>query len=147
MDIHILDFTSSLNFIPNKPTYALRIFNVTGPQDFVHELLYSENWIRIVNCYFHDTNPEEAKRLCFSHFLEIDYARKMVRDFARYKDRCEAVMIHCMAGMNRSPAVAVAFNDIFGLGNDSQTLRNQYTDLNEYAYETIIKAGKLEGII
>lgn len=131
MKVFILDHTAAKNFIPDKPTLAIRIYDSpviykdSPPGNQASELLKpSENWVSVLEYLFDDIElsrysteyikekmPEwESKFRIFDKAL----AKKIITDFANYCD-VEQVMIHCTWGWARSPATILALQKVFDL--------------------------------
>ncbi|MEK6926868.1 MAG: hypothetical protein AABX11_00400 [Nanoarchaeota archaeon] len=66
-------------------------------------------------------------------------AEQILIDFERYSPNSEALMIHCYAGISRSPAVAMALNAIFKLGQKRELERDYIGSRNTFVYDTIIR--------
>lgn len=138
MDLHIFGKWDAQKFQPAKPTYAIRIFS-SYSQDFDKKpLTDSPLYHRIVEQTFDDIWPDYLG-VGFSNpimFTE-EMAASIIRDFSAHKDSIEALLVHCSRGINRSPAVALALNDIFGLGHDSVRLKAKYKEANWFVYDTL----------
>lgn len=96
---------------------------------------------RGVNSYvFDDIDP-------FFHpddgvMIDAGIADEIVRDFDKCRHGVEALLVHCLMGENRSPAVAIALNEVFGLGHDTRILMESYSAYTMYAYDKLCEAGK-----
>jgi predicted protein tyrosine phosphatase len=137
MDVHILSLWDALAFEPVKPTYAIRIkssFSEAG-----RKLKDSALYKRIVE-YTFDDNDHFFQAGPVSITTEI--ADALLMDFAEHKKGVEALLVHCSRGKNRAPAVAIALNEIFGLGYDQKELKNRFRALNTEVYSTISEAGQ-----
>src|SRR3989344_221992 len=71
-----------------------------------------------------------------------DIADSIVRDFAKHKDNVEALLVHCTRGRNRSPAVAIALNEVFSLGDNSNELKKEFHAYNKHVYKLVFEAGQ-----
>lgn len=74
--------------------------------------------------------------------LDETTARQILFDFSEHKSTIDELIVNCFTGKSRSPAVALAFNDIFGLGLDSAQFRKQYTYLAENVYDTLMRVSR-----
>ena len=147
IDLHVMSSDAASVFEPLKKTYAIRIFTPTWPEDMKGRLKDSDNYIRVVEYLFDDArSPGDMKLFpkMYSRLFDEDLARKMISDFGHYKPDCESMLVHCQRGKNRSPAVAIAFNEIFQLGHDSEGLKKQYPESNWYVYGVLKKAASLK---
>ena len=97
-------------------------------------------YVHTAKYIFTDVTPHNARFLKGSVLFDDDLAEKVIREFAQYKEGCEALLVHCLQGKNRSPAIGIALNEIFDLGHDTHSLLKQYNKLNKHVYETMLKA-------
>nr|MBA4404889.1 hypothetical protein [Nanoarchaeum sp.] len=145
MDLHILSEIEASNFKPIKLTYAIRIYSSTR-EDAPLELKKSPWYKRIVEYTFDviDDEPCEPGQvsLCDTGTVELSesVARDLIMDFSRHSNGIEALMVHCKAGKERSPAVAIALNELFGLGHNREELKTKFEHFDCKAYETILRA-------
>ncbi len=142
-----MDWWEAEKYIPKNPTYAIRILSSFQQRDpkLRFKSLQPSSLYRVVHEYFFDdTFPEIAKpkEVLFSSSL----AEKMLRDFVIGRKGCEDLLVHCSLGKNRSPAVAIAFNDIFSLGENGFALSRLYDRSNWFVYNTLMKEAKRLGI-
>ena len=139
MHISILDIISAHNNIPTEPTYVIRINSINHPLP----LRLKESRRYTIREYFFDDieNIEEAKRESL-HLLTGTEAETIVRDFQKDGLDKSHLIVHCTEGKNRAPAVALALNELFDLGRNSEEIRTRYGELNQYVYRTVIEAGK-----
>jgi len=56
--------------------------------------------------------------------------------------KVEAILVHCSKGINRSPAVAMALNDLFGFGCDPDVLVKQHPEATHRPYDILIQEAK-----
>lgn len=95
-------------------------------------------------------NKQDSQAAIFFNFSDIDgiesgftekKARKIVEfckeSFAKKKD----ILVHCLAGISRSGAVAKFVNDYFGLNNE---YLNNYTGHNLYVYYTLCEVAGMQ---
>jgi len=98
-----------------------------------------------INPYrFDDTKSEEEQEEgCGEDFYPItdDIAKKMLLDFLPFRKNIEELLIHCDYGVNRTPAVAMAFNDIFNLGNFTDVIVEQFQGYNPLVYDVLMRNG------
>ncbi len=138
MDLHIFGKWDAQTFQPTKPTYAIRIFS-SYSQDFDKKpLATSPFYQRIVEQTFDDIWPG-SPTFGFQNptMFSEQMAESIIRDFSAHKDSIDVLLVHCARGMNRSPAVALALNEIFDLGHDPQMLKTQYPDSTWFVYRTL----------
>jgi hypothetical protein len=147
MDLRITDVIKASRFEPIKPTYGLGIFSswTTQRDKELYTLKPSQNWVHIAEYTFDDIWPEilemESNPSRPYVMFNDGMADMLVREFAEYVSRCEALLVYCSRGINRSPAVAIGLNDAFDLGHDPDELREQYKGSNWYVCSLVAEAG------
>ena len=140
MDLHIFGLSKILAHIPEKSTYLIRIFSSGYEyQEQQFPLQASENW-REIKKYIFDDNDYHFRLGSMS--IDDTIATKIVSEFAVHKDSVESLVVHCSRGKNRSPAVAMALNELFNLGHDPHILLAQYAEFNRLVYDNVKSAGK-----
>lgn len=139
MKLLILSLTDAVTHKPTRQTYAIRIsspgLSLAG-FPLADSCLYS----RIREYYFDDIEPS-----CVCHddvLFDSTMAEMMLRDFQEHKGCCKSLLVHCSRGRNRSPAVGMAFNEIFGFGYDPDKLKGRYPDANMHVYNVLKEAAK-----
>lgn len=142
MKLLIFSLDDAVAHCPQEPTYAIRIFSAYQRNNPLWEqpLASSEFYRAICTYYFDDVEPFFASKS--EVLLDDGIAMKILDDFRRQSSGCKSLLVHCSRGRNRSPAVAIALNDIFGLGHDSDLLMKKYPDSNWYVYDKLIEAGR-----
>lgn len=141
MDLHIFGAMQAREFQPEKPTYVIRIFS-SYSHDFDRKPLVSPHYTAINGYTFDDVWPGMCPRGRI--MITEDIAETVLRDFVNAKDSVDALLVHCTRGINRSPAVGIALNEIFGLGHDTDALKEKYPEATWYAYGMLKEvAGRL----
>ncbi|MDO8660508.1 MAG: hypothetical protein Q7K43_01340 [Candidatus Woesearchaeota archaeon] len=153
MQIHILGLNrsengqvSALEFVPKIPTYVIRVWSeFQPPAERERYSLQSNPNFKVIREYtFDDISPDyphqdfSGKGTLFTSSI----AERVIKDFEKDHIDCEALLVHCLLGRNRSPAVAIALNKIFKLGNDSEKLKGQYKGLNYHIYGVLLSKAK-----
>ncbi len=144
MDLVILSISDAIKYVPNNNTYAIRIhgFHLSTHWTREFNLVSSPNYVHAASYIFDDIdlayNPYGDKGLLFDEGI----AKKILDDFKEKGLACDTLMVHCTKGQNRSPAVAIALNEIFGLGNDSVMLKDKYDGLTRHVYDVLIRTAK-----
>ena len=151
MKIHIFSAEKASQHNPPRKTYTIRIYSGNPIGGTAYEnLIYCPNYSfdTIKKYYFDDIKPtkeeleerfaeEPGEDLCP---ITSEIAEEILSDFRTHKDSIEELLVHCREGKSRSPAVAIALNDIFNLGENSEELRKKFPDMNSFVYETIMKS-------
>lgn len=157
MGVIILNAEQARNYEPSDRTYAIRIFNSRKKIEIERaRLKNSDFYIAIRNYTFDDISPNSGRglSLVFNFFryqlynLEViervafnaNIASEMLSDFRIFGRDCSDVLVHCLKGRGRSPAVAMALNDIFGLGENSSELRRRFPYYNKLVYSIMMSA-------
>lgn len=135
-----------LGHVPEKPTYVIRIF-VTPSAKYPDltaglRLKKSPLYKRVVEYIFDDNDNYPATFELGPTWFSEQIAESIIRDFVNGKEDIEALLVHCTAGRNRSPAVAMALNEIFALGHDTDVLKQKYNRYNHFVYETLMGVGR-----
>ena len=138
MEMNILGLEAAMNFTPTKPTYAIRIDSAIVP--FAGLELQPSGLYTIVQYVFDDIDPH--KRSGRGRLFDTPIATELLEDFAARGRHHEELLIHCMAGKNRSPAVGMALNAIFGLGYDAGKLQEQFPEPTWHVYNVLMKTAR-----
>ena len=67
-------------------------------------------------------------------------AVKIMNDYEKVKDKVENIMISCIRGKNRSPALGIAMNEIYGW--KIKELKEKFPEYRKYVYSTMILAAQ-----
>ncbi len=135
MDLHILGLFEAIKFQPTKPTYAIRLVSGKNYPEERKPLFDSPFYLGIRFYQFDDITPSVGRGILFTEKM----AGEMLEDFIRQRLYVDALVVNCFHGENRSPAVGIALNEIYGLGHDTNALKDQYTEANWYVYETLMR--------
>lgn len=123
---------------PCKLTYAISIFSSWSNEKDKVPLQESPMYRRIVKYIFDDCVESDKNNVAIDSYM----AESIVRNFAEYKDAVDALLVHCILGKNRSPAVAIALNEIFELGHDRDKLKEKYSKFNWHVYEKLLESAQ-----
>ena len=139
MDLLIMDRWDAEYYNPSRETHAIRIH---GPGDVEPSLspLRDSPLYRTYAYYFDDSTPDNLAG--GSLLFDRDIARKIIEDFSGNKDYCKDLLVHCMMGISRSPAVAIALNKIFNLGHDSDYIKLRFPYFNPWVYDVMIRTSE-----
>ena len=136
MELYIFSKSDAVRFLPKKPTYAIRIISSWDDQERIMPLQDSEFYTRIRTYTFDDNDWYKTGPV----WIDNDLAGKILKEFEQDKNHIESLMVHCTQGKNRSPAVAMALNEIFNLGCEHSNLEKRFPDFNHHTYKTLIEA-------
>ena len=153
MRVLIMNLLDAITYEPKNPTYAIRIFPSSYPR--LEGVASMEEAIRKTplkesplygkaNCYvFDDVWHGYLGGLKHEDVLFTqDMAKQIIEDFQSDRKGCEDLLVHCTLGKNRSPAVAIALNELFNLGSDANSLKNEYPETNWYVYRVMMEVGQ-----
>ena len=138
-----MGIVEAMEHVPQVPTYAIRIQHA-NPDAFdlrIFGNLNSNPLYRHIHEYrFDDCSPSEVGR---GKALEDETAAQIIRDFESGRRNCENLLVHCTRGKNRSPAVAIALNEIFNLGESTENMKQQYPKYTTHTYQTLTRIAPL----
>ncbi len=136
----------SLTNSPNYVRVAQYIFDEWNLDNFFNfrEIPKLNDKVWLGNGYYCRSEGGYDMRVTLDEGLAV----KMLTDFALHghKAACEALLVHCLYGRNRSPAVAMALNEVFGLGHDIHQLEQKYPLYNRYAFGLLLNVAKEMGL-
>jgi len=143
MQIKIMGYERAIRYKPKVITLAMRIFDPDGCLNSPTVRLNDSVMYRICGYTFSDIDPDEflrnyPDRVLPNNLFNEGIALQILDDFRRLRDGCSELLVHCTLGAVRSPAVAIALNDIFELGNDSEEMRNKHKKYNRYIYSVLM---------
>lgn len=142
MNIKITSLWDAVSYKPDKPTYAIRVFSSESVLGSDRQLKQSPMYKHIREYIFDDNDTHPFLIKCGRKWLDEDTARQIVSDFKENRGEVETLLVHCNQGQNRSPAVAMALNELFELGNDLSELQKKYKDYNHFVFEMLMHIGQ-----
>lgn len=145
MEILVMAGWDAVKYQPDKKTYAIRIFHSNTAEK--NPLVESGLYAHVAEYIFDDNDTVPFTIVSGPKWLDEETAKKILEDFARHREGIECLLVHCGQGMSRSPAVAMALNKTFGLGQDSLELEKRFPDANIYVYNTLMKAAVGLGMV
>lgn len=126
--IEVRTFTTARLYECDMPWAAISIVSAVGGNPPLH----TENRVGLLNMAFEDI---EFPRPTTPPELIFDTAKaKQILDFvAEMWPKVECFLIHCHAGMSRSPAVAAAIEHIYhGNGSDNYWFKTKTPNMSVY---------------
>jgi len=136
MDIHVLNREMAGKYVPDKPEILIGILNSKPPENVPVNVVPSNFRLAYLTYVVDDIDEKFEDYILISR----DTASRIVDDFLRYRDRIEGFAVHCLAGLSRSPAVAVALNECFSLGHEQREFFSEYYTVNYAVYLAIHSA-------
>lgn len=71
--------------------------------------------------------------------FDENIAKKILRDFEGVQGDVETVVVHCWRGKNRSPAIGIAMNEIYGWGIPG--LKEKFPGHRRFVYDKMMEVG------
>lgn len=87
--------------------------------------------------YFFDDVNSEADGI----LITPDISKNIIYDFEKNKNNYTGLLISCKYGAGRSPAVAMALNEVFNLGHDTFLMSKEFPQFNNYVFQQISRVG------
>jgi predicted protein tyrosine phosphatase len=126
-----------------KPAEGLKtaMIRILEPDGGNGELKYESEFEYVLSLYFHDLtiemvrqveNPEKYK------LISEDDSKAIVQFFEKFQD-IDVIIIHCYAGINRSPAIALAFASYIQDECMATEIATKYYTYNQEVYESVMK--------
>jgi len=139
MEILIKPFGQAVDYVPTKPTYAIRIFSSKPKPTDGYSLAESPHYQQIKIYRFDD-----IETLAYLDYqgLNEETAKQILLDFKEGRVGIETLMVHCTAGVGRSPAVAIALDEVFNLTGNPQKLKKENIFFNPYVYRVLKQAAE-----
>lgn len=147
MSLLIMSQRQAVYHLPAVPTTALRIFDsypgslklplVDSPFYSVQEYVFDDQDLDSLQTYYPHLDFAFLAR---QHvFFDDELAQKILVDFDKLRGSCIDLLVHCTLGGGRSPAVALALNDIFNLGYNSEEIKKKYQAYNPFVYRLLME--------
>jgi predicted protein tyrosine phosphatase len=139
VQVIVLSRDFAQHFKYDKPWAAISI--ATYPKEFI--TLSTENRVGLLQIAFFDVDrplsqsSEDALKGVDSSLFNKDHAQKILNFAKSVWNKIDLMLIHCEAGVSRSPAVAAALSVIFkGSGSDSEFFKQHIP--NRLVYRTLL---------
>ena len=113
------------------------VAGIINPENFRLPRLRESPFYTAVHEYiFDDTNSNTL--LSGKVIFDDGIAKKILTNFQDNR-HCSALLVHCLVGQSRSPAVAIALNEVFNLGHDPQRMMADYPFFNQEVYKKMLE--------
>jgi hypothetical protein len=153
MKITILSLKEVQIYQPADSACLIRIFgNEESYQEYSH---VEGSFVKSAVYFFDDfdlyleaqSGTEHLKKIIHTENPQIfhkNLAVNIISEFDTWKrhESFEELVVHCYLGAGRSPAIALALNEIFQLGCRTQDLIKLYSEYNEYIFDVMVAVGK-----
>ncbi len=141
MNLKILGLAEAVAYQPTNPTYAIRISS--KERAVLRAALQDSDLYTIVEYFFDDDDSTSLGKVSADSItFDETIAGSILSDFEEKGLDKETLLVHCLGGKNRSPAVGIALNEIYDLGHDTEELKKQFPETNWYVYEMLLKVAK-----
>jgi len=150
MDIIVLSAAKALDYRTINPVYAIRIFDwyescynprdkqLTLPADSIVVSYKFEEYDRdFYNQQEVSGHYGERIKKLQERAFNNDIAKDLITHFRDNRDGKLELLVHCQAGLERSPSVAQALNDLFELSEDYNIDRVR----KNFIYRTMMRVG------
>lgn len=134
--VRVMGYQDAKEHIPRVPTYAIRIYDTSGESEKFYGKLCGK-YLAINNYYFDGVHQKSTEGGLLS--LTDEIAQKMLLDFILYRRQAEELLIHDWFENERSSATALAFNEIFMLGNSTEEIERRYPQYNKFVRRTLLE--------
>lgn len=131
--IEYYNLSDAYSYIPDKKikTGLIQIGNYRG--DFLKKRGYKK-----IKQYFFDDVQFSEIHGHISTGLQLNQAKKMVADIKKIVRKCDTIIVHCINGESRSPAVVLyimhTHKEFYDKNLEDKIINNGY---NEYVYKTL----------
>ncbi len=151
MKLLIKSLNEATEFVPENKTYAIRI---SSEYDFLEQFehfLESDNWVEVNRYLFDDVWPgmQRSDDVIYGRetMFSVEKGIEIIEDLKEHISDIETILVVCTYGQNRSPSVGLALNDIFELGHDSASLKEEHPRYRPFIYNTMLEAAEDLGMI
>jgi len=110
-----------------SPDEKCAIISITNTPDDIIKFEYNNNIKGVLRLHFYDEDHisilqyNDATKL---KLFETADALKVLTFFESVKDKIDVLYIHCQAGISRSPAIAAALCDLYGIESSANWFFN-----------------------
>jgi len=139
-----------------KPVHSACLIRIFGNEASYQEYAYLQgSFVKSAVHYFDDFDLYLEMQQGEAHLKKIihtenpqifhkNLALKIISEFDTWKkqESFTELVVHCYVGAGRSPAVAIALNDIFQLGYQAKDLIGRYPEYNKYIFDVMVLTGK-----
>lgn len=131
MEFVVTDIGRAPEFVFDKPWAAISV--ATYSEDWPN--LFEENRLGLLQLSFHDIDEH-----IYGYRLMSEVQALQILEFVdTVWNKIETLLIHCEAGISRSPAIAAAISRI-KLGHEGGYFRTHVP--NRYVYNTLLKVNE-----
>lgn len=134
--------TSDVFIKNNIKALLIRIFNSKELDPIGYKSIKHDIFYKILNITFDDFDYNEINKLdsvkkTYPNVISFNksIAKKIIEFVSINKNNVNTIIIHCTAGVSRSPAILIALNDIFHF--NTIKYKEKYPSYNKYVYDVM----------
>jgi protein-tyrosine phosphatase len=143
MKILICSQREAIKYLPEDESYGIQIFSGYLKDRNKEKLMEHPKWVHIAQYSFDDTYPgDPMEREGVYVLFNKKIAQNLLEEFMQHRKDSKTLLVHCGQGLNRSPAVAIALNEIFKLGENTQKLIDVYEEMNGFVFNTLLEEAR-----
>lgn len=115
------------------------VISIRDPGSRVPRIAKRAGMRAVLRLKFHDMEPPTSGRPANDSLVPMSVAdaRRVWRFVDQYAAEVDALVVHCEQGASRSPAVAAAVIEVYGLVRPEWM---QWAQPNRYVYQTMLNA-------
>ena len=132
IDLQVLSVSRAIAYIPSDREVCISIANPG-----VSATVLSPKFAAVLRVSFSDIAAPSP--FPFDQLFDTDHARAIVEFVTRWAD-VDRIVVHCVGGVSRSPAVALAIAEL--LGQPTDELERQFPMWNTWVRQQLVKAGR-----
>lgn len=143
MRVGVCSALEANRYNPVTPTAIMRIWSGIPKRNNSYAYIPPKKFVKVFDYVFDDTNPIDFPDLIQytdmedAKLFDENIAEKIVRDFCSVRQGIETLIVHCLFGQGRSPAVAIALAEGFDLVKNPKEMMVAYPEFNKYVYELL----------
>ena len=132
IDFLVLSISRATAYIPSGREVCISIANPG-----VSATVLSAKFADVLSVSFSDIAAPSP--FPFDQLFDADHARSILEFVSRWND-VDRIVVHCVGGVSRSPAVALAIAEL--LGQPTDELERQFPMWNTWVRGELVKAGR-----
>lgn len=132
IDLLVLSLSRATAYVPSGREVCISIANPG-----VSATVLSPKFADVLRVTFSDIAAPSP--FPFDQLFDTDHARAIVEFMTRWTD-VDRIVVHCVGGISRSPAVALAIAEL--LGQPTDELERQFPMCNTWVRQEVVKAGR-----
>ncbi len=149
MTIYVMGCEEAAIFFPLRPTLVMRILN-PGVESLAAPLRNSLLFCIKEYC-FEDVDKDtltrnypnfDLSRLAERQIFTPIIAQAILRDFSNEADNYKDHLFHCTQGISRSPAVAIALNELYLKNDEAAAMKKRFPKYNRYVYRLLCEQAR-----